>query len=168
MALLAQVAAIALISGCGPMNAKPATSNDLAGSCNGSLDDRSDPTFRRMIGQSKKHAFIVLMRLGSASSDVTTESTEEVAAGPQVGNNEYVIRIVRGADLLPPSPNAELKVTYLRTSGQMQTVYPATTQHREDGSYATDFTFKKSGTWEIRIHVTDGELEDDHAVQITI
>lgn len=106
------------------------------------------------------HSFIVLTRLKGLDTDPTLK--------PQIGDNQYVVRFVHGADLSAPSKNVKISVSYAHTSSHFQKTFPATVAVQPDGSYLTTLSFAKSGTWTIHIQLTEGNTEETHDYVVSL
>ena len=142
---------------CGPMNKKPADIQ-TQNSCNNGISTRQDGnTPPIMFSDSQK--FIIQAHLKDNADGNPVQA--------QVGDNTYIVRLVRAIDLSPISKDAKITIEFSRKNSHFQKKFEAEVQHLGDGTFTTNLTFKKPGDWLIEVHFTDGDIKDDHVETIS-
>ncbi len=165
-------AAIIVLQGCGPMNARPPGTNPTDGTGDGG--SFSSGAYGETLGFTQNHAFVVRTKsIDPASAPPVSGPTVSAMMAhalkkPFMGDNVYMIRLYKDADMDAVSSTASVAIQYVRASAKIKKTFNAAVTKNPDGSFTSTLTFKKRGTWEVHIQVTDGTTNDEHVFQLIL
>jgi hypothetical protein len=159
LVIFCSLSAALALSGCGPVNQKPASA---VSATDGALSSSAMVQgTKENVGFSQKGEYLVLNRYIAANGQTK----------PGKGFNQFEIRILRESDLAVAPSDLEVQIYYRPTKAAADEEHhlaPSDIQKAADGSYTTDFTFQQHGTWEIHVQLTEGTLSDEHVFQVKI
>lgn len=145
------VLVLGLLGACGPMNKVKTTAY-------GSNESPST-----LAGMSSVHNTFYV----HTSLQPTEESTSATPVA-QLGDNTYVMRVVRAADLAPLTAAAKVRLSYFMPDMPAMGTSDAIATLQADGSYVFTLFYSMSGLWRSTLTIEDGNLQDDFSFETSL
>lgn len=150
-ASLIMMSGFSLLSGCGPLyNSAPSKAEPVA-------DSLSKP-----VAQNSKSGQFLIFKSSVQSSTVP----DPVAV--QLGENTYLIRLVRANDLRQTSALASIKIIYSMPAMPDMGQFETNATRNADGSFNAVLDLSMSGVWNVAFSMSDAELQDEYAFSVQL